>query len=129
MSVSHISRSLLVFSLLAGFTAMANAGPHAAHDLHGIAPVHRPAIPWGTHSIAPYPVNRSAHRFSDGYYWERNRSPWDIPRGTGVYFGRSLGHWGLYRGDAYGHFGINRYTFYDHGWDSSAHAPNDHRRW
>lgn len=125
MSVSHLSRSLLVFSLLVGFTAMAHAGPHAGHALRGTAPAYHP----NGHRIAPYSVHSRANRFNDAYYWERNRSPWDFPRGAGVYFGRSLGHWGLYRGDAYGHFGINRYNYYDHGWDSSVHAPNDHRRW
>jgi len=104
MSASNrIRRSLIAFAALVGFSAMANAGPHAGHDVRGTSHGSYRTLPWNGYRVSPYSAYRSADHFDAPYYRQRSRTPWGARVGIGVY-----------HGNAYGRSGISRYDFHDH---------------
>lgn len=105
-AATHILRSLIVFSALLGFSAMANAGPHAGHRSSAFSQDYHWATPGYAHGVSRYRVSGSCDRHARPYNrrWSR---VW-----RGVRFGV-----GPYGTDARGNFGVGRYGLYDGDWD------------
>jgi len=115
MQSTIASGRLVVFCALAGFTVIANAGPHTGHDSRGISHDYRRGISWSLRAVSPLPVYRDGDHYGDSYY-ERNSSWRHARHGAG-----------LYRFSARGHWGSDQYFLYDQGWNTRDHSPGGRR--